>query len=127
MTERIVAVGGSSSSFTIASAMLQLLMGLKVSARTINATTAMIGGELQRRRDEQADAYQDRSLTQGAVQADPPIAIACVQVDGGRMQTRTPGQGAGVHDPHWRENKNAGFFRMQGNCYADDPCNDLPA
>lgn len=106
--------------------MLQLLMDLKVSARTINATTAMIGTELEQQRNEQADAHRDRLRTQGATKADPPIAIACVEVDGGRMQTRTPGQGTGVHDPHWRENKNGGFFRMKGNGYADDPCRDLP-
>lgn len=121
-----MAVGGSSTSFAVGATMLQLLMDLKVSARTVGATTAMIGAELEQQRDERADAYQDRPLTQGATQANPPIAIACVEVDGGRMQTRTPGQGTGVHDPHWRENKNAGFFRMQGDRYAEDPCDDLP-
>ena len=127
MTERIVAVGGSSTSFAVGSKMLQLLMDLEVSPRTVNSTTAMIGTELEQQRNEQADAYRDRPLTQGATKADPPMAIACVEVDGGRMQTRTPGQGMGVHDPHWREKKNAGFFRMQGNRYAEDPCHDLPA
>ena len=127
MTERIVAVGGSSTSFAVGSKMLQLLMDLEVSPRTVNSTTAMIGTELEQQRNAQADAYRDRPLTQGATKADPPMAIACVEVDGGRMQTRTPGQGMGVHDPHWRENKNAGFFRMQGNRYAEDPCHDLPA
>ena len=107
MTERIVAVGGSSTSFAVGSKMLQLLMDLEVSPRTVNSTTAMIGTELEQQRNEQADAYRDRPLTQGATKADPPMAIACVEVDGGRMQTRTPGQGMGVHDPHWRENKNA--------------------
>lgn len=102
-------------------------MDLKVSPRTVNATTAMIGSELKQQRDEQADAYHDRPLTQPATKADPPIPIACVEVDGGRMQTRTAGQGTGVHDPHWRENKNAGFFRMTGNRYAGDPCSELPS
>ena len=115
-----MAVGGSSTSFAVGSTMLQQLMDLKVSARTINATTGMIGAELEQQRHGQAEAYQDRPLTPGATQANPPIAIACVEVDGGRMQTRTPGQGTGVHDPHGRENKNAGFFRMQGNCHSRD-------
>jgi hypothetical protein len=126
VTERIVAVGGASTSFLVGSKMLMLLMDLKVSARTINATTAMIGSELEQQRNAQADAYRDRPLTQDATKSDPPIPLACVEIDGGRMQTRTPGQGVGVHDPHWRENKNAGFFRMRGDRYAEDPCGDLP-
>lgn len=126
VTERIVAVGGAATSFAIGAKMLMLLMDLKVSARTINATTARIGSELEHERNAQADAYRDRPLTQAATQAATPIAIACVEVDGGRMQTRAPGQGVGVHDPHWRENKNAGFFRMHGQRYAEDPCPDLP-
>lgn len=126
VTERIVAVGGASTSFAIGSKMLMLLMDLQVSARTINATTALIGSELEQQRNAQADAYRDRPLTQAATKAATPIAIACVEVDGGRMQTRAPGQGVGVHDPHWRENKNAGFFRMHGQRYAEDPCPDLP-
>ncbi len=127
VTERMVAVGGASTPFAVSSKMLELLMDLKVSARTVNATTAMIGDELGQQRNERADAYCERPLTQPATKADPPIAIACVEVDGGRMQTRTAGQGTGVHDPHWRENKNAGFFRMTGDRYAEDPCDDLPS
>lgn len=43
------------------------------------------------------------------------------------MQTRTAGCGPGVHDPHWRENKNAGFYRMQGECFDEDPHPELPS
>ena len=127
VTERIVAVGGSSTSFSIGSKMLELLMDLKVSAKTVNVTTVTIGSELEQQRDEQANGYQNRSLNRPATVADPPVSIACVEVDGGRMQTRTVGQGVGVHDPHWRENKNAGFFRMQGDRFTTDPCADLPS
>ena len=127
VTERIVAVGGSATSFAVGSKMLELLMDLKVSAKTVNTTTITIGNEMADQRDERADAYQSRPLTQPVTAAEPPIAIACVEIDGGRMQTRTPGQGVGVHDPYWRENKNAGFFRMQGDRFATDPCPDLPS
>ena len=51
VTERIVAVGGASTSFAIGSKMLLLLMDLQVSARTINATTALIGSELEQQRN----------------------------------------------------------------------------
>lgn len=127
VTERIVVVGGSSTSFAVGSEMLALLMDLQVSAKTVSTTTVTIGSELRQQRDALADAYRDRPLTQPDTVPASPIAIACVEVDGGRMQTRTPGQGVGVHDPHWRENKNAGFFRMQGNRFTADPCPELPS
>ncbi len=110
VTERIVVVGGSATSFAMGSKMLSLLMDLKVSAKTINETTAKIGNELQQVRDEQAGHYGARPLTTPATKAEPPISLSCVEIDGGRMQTRTSGEGVGVHDPNWRENKNAGFF-----------------
>ena len=106
--------------------MLSLLMDLEISAKTINETTAKIGNELQQVRDEQADDFRARPLTTPVTQAEPPLSLACVEIDGGRMQTRTPSRGPGVHAPHWRENKNAGFFRMTGDVHAEDPCPDLP-
>lgn len=120
-------MGGSATSFAIGSKMLELLMDLKVSAKTVNTTTVAIGSELSEHRDVAANAYQARPLTQTPSIAEPPLDLACVQVDGGRIQTRTPGHGVGVHDPHWRENKNAGFFRMQGERFASDPCPVLPS
>lgn len=127
MTERIVAVGASATSFAMAAKMLTLLMDLKVSAKTISTSTATIGEELAQQRDAQSAVYQARPLTALATPAEPPLALACVELDGGRMQTRTPGQGVGVHDPHWRENKNAGFFRMRSEVYTTDPCPQLPS
>ena len=69
VTERIVVVGGSATSFTMGSKMLSLLMDLKVSAKTINETTAKIGNELQQVRDEQADNYDARPLATPATKA----------------------------------------------------------
>ncbi len=42
------------------------------------------------------------------------------------MQTRTPGEGPGVHEAHWRETKTAGFFRMKTASHAADPHPALP-
>jgi hypothetical protein len=50
-----------------------------------------------------------------------------VQIDGGRINTRTAGLGPGVHEPHWRETKNAGFFRMRGERFVKDPHPELPS
>ena len=73
------------------------------------------------------EAYFDQPLPRQHAQPKTPIELACVSVDGGRMQTRDEGGGKGVHHPHWRENKNALFLRMKSDCFACDPQPDLPA
>ena len=55
----------------------------------------------------------------------PPDLVA-VFGDGGRMRTREPDQGRGVHQPHWRETKNAAFHRMQSRSFDEDPQAELP-
>ena len=125
--ERIVTMGGVCSSFPIAAKMIMLLTDLKVASRTINNKTIAIGLELKTARDEQADAHAVRPITQKAKVAEPAVSLAVAQVDGGRMQTRTVGRGSGVHDPHWRESKNAGLFRMIGETFKEDPHPSLPS
>lgn len=48
-------------------------------------------------------------------------------VDGGRMQTRKPGRGPGVHDASWRETKTALLLRMTNHPSQVDPQPELPA
>jgi hypothetical protein len=43
------------------------------------------------------------------------------------MQTRLEDGGPGVHDPHWRETKNALFLRMNDVSCEKDPHPELPA
>jgi hypothetical protein len=72
-------------------------------------------------------SYFDQPLPRQHAPPKTPIQLACVSVDGGRMQTRDEGGGKGVHHPHWRETKNALFLRMKSDCFACDPHPDLPA
>jgi hypothetical protein len=55
------------------------------------------------------------------------VPLATVMIDGGRMQTRQPDQGPGVHDPAWRETKTAILLRMTSKPSHDDPQPELPA
>lgn len=103
-----------------------MLTDLKVSSRTINNKTIAIGGELKAAREEATDKHLARPLTEPHRLAEPKVDLAVVQVDGGRIQTRTEGLGSGVHDPHWRESKNAGFYRMTGEQFDEDPQASLP-
>lgn len=122
-----MSVGGSSKSFAIAAKMFHLLTDLKVSQRTINNKTIAIGSELKAARDAMTDTHVARPITQRPKVAEPAVSLAVAQVDGGRMQTRTMNCGSGVHDPHWRESKNAGLFRMTGKTFQSDPHPQLPS
>ena len=122
----MVTVSGQVKSFSIASRILSLF-DLTISPRHLNELTIEIGEELRQQRDAQTHAYQHRPLNQPHRSVEPNPPLACVQVDGGRMQTRTPDSGKGVHAPHWRESKTAGFFRMTTRSYDEDPCPELPS
>ena len=118
--------GGSCKSFSIAAKLLQSFLELKISSKQVSLLTTMIGSELQVSRDVRTQAWQDRLLTQPKTVADPPPPLACVQIDGGRIQTRDVDAGHGVFNPHWRETKNASFHRMASESFSSDPHPELP-
>jgi hypothetical protein len=124
--ERIVAAGGLAKSFAVAAELLRRIGEIEVSDRQVNHLTARIGQELAAERDRRTAQYAARPLPRVAARVEPAPQLACVEVDGGRMQTRTADRGPGVHEPHWRETKTAGFFRMQTATHAADPHPQLP-
>ncbi len=107
--------------------MFELLTDLVVSTRTINNKTILVGSELKEARDAMTDVHLARPITAPATVAEPAVSLAVAQIDGGRMQTRSVGRGSGVHDPHWRESKNAGLHRMMGETFSEDPHPQLPS
>ncbi len=114
-------------SYSVGELMLRKIGGIQITGRGLNKTAVKIGSEMAAERDAQTEAYFNQPLPRQHAQPKTPIELACVSVDGGRMQTRDEGGGKGVHHPHWRENKNALFLRMKSGCFADDPQPDLPA
>jgi hypothetical protein len=105
---------------------LEVVGELSISSRQVNKLSDAIGSELAAARDRQTQAYADQPLPRKPAPVEPSPQLACVEVDGGRMQTRTAGEGPGVHDAHWRETKTAGFFRMKTASHAADPHPALP-
>lgn len=124
--EQIVTAGAAVKSYEAAAILLKQLAEVEVSTRHVNNLTTMVGEELAASVCRQAEAYRDQPLPRKARQPEMPIELACVACDGGRMQTREPGRGRGVHEAHWRETKNAGFFRMKTQSHAEDPHPRLP-
>lgn len=102
------------------------MAGISISSRHLNNLTAKIGAELAEDRDARTGTYFDQPLPRTSHRPEMPIPLATVSIDGGRMQTRLDGGGVGVHDPHWRETKNALFLRMNGVSFQEDPHPELP-
>lgn len=123
---RILHMAGIVSSFDVAGVALKVVGEIEISARHINNLTSEVGQQLQQARDARTEQYVQQPLPRQKTQVEPAIDLAAVFCDGGRMRTREEDQGVGVHDPHWRETKNAGFHRMQSHTYLSDPQPDLP-
>src|SRR4051812_10657784 len=98
--------------------------GQCVSAKTIERVVHDVGGELAQRRD--ADPKTDDAL---ARRPESPPELAVVECDGGRIRTREPGHGPGVHRTAegWRETKNACLIRATRTTFDHDPHPEPPA
>ncbi len=118
----MVYAGSEATSFDCAAVLLKQLGGNEVSAKTIERVTMAVGNELTELRDAEA---ADNLPTCPTVEAPPTLAV--VQCDGGRVQTRSEGCGAGVHEQQWRETKNAGLWRMTHQTFDQDPQPELPS
>ena len=95
-----------------------------VSAKTIERVVHDVGPELAERRD--ADPKTDEAL---AIRPASPPELAVVECDGGRIRTREPGHGPGVHrtTEGWRETKNAVLIRASRTVSDEDPQPEPPA
>jgi hypothetical protein len=113
-------------SYNIGEIVLREIGGIDLTGRGLNKTAVKIGTEMIADRDARTEAYFSQPLPRQHALPEVPIQLAYVSVDGGRMQTREEGAGRGVHDPHWRETKNALFLRMTSKSFASDPHPDLP-
>ena len=78
---------------------------------SIKLATEM-GSQLAKQRDERTACFVDQSLPRRTTNPATPIDLAAVFTDGGRMRTREPRRGRGVHHARWRETKNAAFHRI---------------
>jgi hypothetical protein len=121
--DQIVFAGGSHRSAQKAARGLLKLARLKISAMQVLRITEQVGDELLAQREHDAALQQHRELKSTN---EMPVEIACVEVDGGRMQTRAAEQGRGVHDRSWKETKVAALWKMTGPTFETDPHPDPP-
>ena len=122
--EKLVTLGGDVKSFARAHFLAGTVAEAPASAMQIRRLTHQIGRELAAARDQQAEQHRYRQLAPDSNQ--PPVELACVEMDGGRINTRSASRGRGVHEAAWRESKVACLWRMKGPTFEHDPHPELP-
>ena len=122
--EKIVTAGGDCKSFAHAQRQLEKLAEIDISHTQVARLTHEIGRELVAVRDHRAELHRYLDLSPDENQ--PPVEIACVETDGGRIMTRAPNQPRGVHEEQWKEPKVAVLWRMRGERFEEDPHPELP-
>jgi hypothetical protein len=124
LVQRIAVAAAEARSFERAAIVMKQVGDQGVSPKTIERVVHDVGPELAERRD--ADPKTDEAL---AIRPASPPELAVVECDGGRIRTREPGHGPGVHSTTegWRETKNAVLIRASRTVSIDDPQPEPPA
>jgi len=128
--KKVVYSGAQATSFSQGSRDLHKLAELDVSTERVRRATERIGKERVAERDAQAAAYEALPIPERrAVPADQPTpAVACVQMDGGRLQLFDRAEPQRNEDKtFWREMKVGCLWSMTGEVSTEDPCPRLPA
>src|SRR6476660_6625795 len=110
-TRKIVEAGGELKSFAAATRVLKNLAGITISAQHVRRSTEEVGGELARRRDREVEDYVHHRRVEPGEPIPPGVVVA---VDGGRIRTRVPrpGEGPGVREHGWKEDKVACLYTL---------------
>lgn len=120
--QRLVVAAAETRSFKRAAIVLKHVGGVEVSAKSIHRVTLDVGTELATCRDARPEGLVGKKIV-------TPPAVAIVECDGGRIRTREPGHGPGVHGQGegWRETKNACLIRATSQTFDTDPQPNPPA
>jgi hypothetical protein len=123
MVGRVTVAAAEARSYERATIVMEQVGGCAISPKTIERVVRDVGRELAERRD--ADPKTDDALSKRPECA-PDLAV--VECDGGRIRTREPGHGPGVHlaGEGWRETKNACLIRASRTVFDDDPQPEPP-
>jgi len=121
--QKFVETAGRVKSFEVAAHLIELNAEVEISGRHLNRLTQMIGAELAVRRDKQTEDYVHHRREKPPEPAPKKVAVG---VDGGRINTREEGQGAGVHYPGWREDKIGILQILEGPSFTADPHPEPP-
>lgn len=122
LVQKIAEAGATLHSFAQAAFALNLF-GVSISARHVGRITHAIGAEMIQKRTDKVDQRRRRQLPV-RVAANPEVVV--VEVDGGRLRTREPGCGPGVHQKQSKEDKIACLATLQSEVHDQDPQPEPP-
>jgi hypothetical protein len=134
---QVVYAGAHAPSFARAAQDLRHLAGRTIAVKQVERLARQVGAERVAERTAEIDAWRGRPL----IDKDPlpegvvPPDLAVVEMDGGRLQIRTPpvadaaasGAAATARSRHWREDKVGCLLSMAGAAPGEDPCPEVPA
>jgi hypothetical protein len=123
----LVATAIAARSFAEAVKLVGIAAELTISSRHLQTLCQEQGGIGVEEQTARTTAYKERPATRPPTAANPPIELAAVMIDGGRVQVRQAERGPGVHEPAWRETKTAVLLRMNRHVSAVDPQPELPS
>ena len=118
---QLVILTAEPRSFKRASIVVQEVLGLSISANTIERICLEVGEELAEAKEGDWSEVLTGEVT--------PPQVAVVACDGGRIRTRRTGCGPGVHleNEGWSETKNAAFISAASETSDVDPEPQPPA
>jgi len=99
------------------------LAGIKISSRHVQRVATEIGGELIQQRDHKAAQHHRQELPVRVVITPEVVAV---EVDGGRLRTRAPDCGPGVHQAQTKEDKLACLVTLKSEVLEQDPQPEPP-
>jgi hypothetical protein len=120
---KFVETAGHVKSFELAAHLVKLNAEIEISGRHLNRLLEMIGAELAARRDQQMENYVHHRRQTPTEAVPKKVAVG---LDGGRINTREPGHGSGVHEPGWREDKIGCLQVLEGPSFTADPHPEPP-
>ena len=122
IVERVVTATARFSSFADATTALEM-SGVRISASQVQRLAHEVGRELIAKRDRKVVEHRRRQLP-ARTEVIPEAVV--VEVDGGRIRTRSAGSGPGVHEAQNKEDKIACLVTLTSPTFATDPCPEPP-
>jgi hypothetical protein len=129
---KMIYAGSHASSFQQASRDLKEEAELDISDQRIMRATKRIGRERVAQRDAETEVWEELSLPkQQASPRERVPQVACVEMDGGRLQVRNrrPSEEERQRTKKagfWREDKVGCLLSISSDVFSEDPCPQIP-
>lgn len=132
--KKVIYAGIHATSFRQAEEFIRHLAEQNVSSQRIRRAVKKVGQTSVKQRDQRVKEFQNLPLTtQKTSPRDQVPAVACIQIDGGRIQIRprvsTEESGTrvdGLKGRFWRETKIGCLLSMISDIHSEDPCPMIP-